>query len=89
MHKYVYIITYRAAGAEGLHTSGVVILNAAARIFLELSGLLDQADDLCIPTDAGGEFCPQVDEVFLKIDGNDFKDQKKCGNTHAKHRLRW
>lgn len=50
--------TYRAVTSEGLHAAGVVVLNAATRVSFQVSGFLDQVDDLFVLTHAGGELCP-------------------------------
>lgn len=58
--------TYRTVGAQRLHAARVVVLNAAARLSLQVFGLLDETHDLPVLTNAGGEFGPQMDQVFLK-----------------------
>lgn len=67
--------TYRTVGAQRLHAARVVVLNAAARLSLQVFGLLDENDDLQVLTKAGGELGPQMDQVFLKGCSNGRKVQ--------------
>lgn len=58
--------THWAVGTQGLHTSRVVVLNAAARLSLQVSGFLDQVDDLRVPANAGRKLGAQMNEVILE-----------------------
>lgn len=69
--------THRAVGPQSLHTPRVVVLNAAARVSLHVSGFPDQVDHLRVLPNAGRKLGSQVNEVILEEDGG------------ATHKRRW
>lgn len=85
--------TYRTVRAARLYAARVVVLNAAARLSLKVFGLLDETDDLRVLTNAGGEFCPQMDQVFLKgcgnVRGEKRRKKEKSKRSYRIYRKKW
>lgn len=61
--------TYRTVRPERLYAAGVVVVNTAARLSLQVFEHLDETDDLGVLVHAGGELGSQMDQVFLKGGG--------------------
>lgn len=58
--------TDRTLLLQSLQAAGAVVPDAAARLPLSGSLLLDQFVDLLVLTHAGGKLCTQVDERLLQ-----------------------